>query len=423
VTHVTLDDAVQAGQVVKINELHGSKGDGKIRSRRFDPGTVIVHLGHSKGGTMRVGVVKEIKTDENRVALIPAGVESFRDQGHEVLVEAGAGAGSGFSDAEYEEAGGKICSAAAEVWAGADMVMKVKEPQPEEIARIREEQIVFTYFHFAASEELTRGIMATGCVAIAYETITDSSGRLPLLTPMSEVAGRMAIQQGAKYLEKAHGGRGILLGGVPGVAPATVVILGAGVVGMNATKMAAGLGSLVYVLDVNLERLRYCSDVMPSNVISMMSNKTNLREALAKADLVVSSVLIPGGKAPKLITRETLKIMKPGSVIVDVAIDQGGSTETSRPTTHRDPIYEVDGIVHYCVANMPGAMPMTSTMALTNATMPYALELANKGYSGAIRARKSIAAGANIVLGSVTYKGVAAAFGLPYEPVYEVLKV
>jgi alanine dehydrogenase len=372
---------------------------------------------------MQVGVVKEIKADESRVALTPAGVESFYDQGHQVLVESGAGTGSGFSDEEYAAVGGRIVATAAEVWAEAEMVMKVKEPQPSEIPHIRHEQIVFTYFHFAASEELTRAIMETGCVAIAYETITDKNGNLPLLTPMSEVAGRMAIQQGAKYLEKAHGGRGILLGGVPGVPPATVVILGAGVVGMNATKMASGLGSLVYVLDINLERLRYFSDVMPSNVITMMSNKANLRQALTNADLVVSSVLIPGRKAPKLITRETLKIMKPGSVIVDVAIDQGGSTETSHATTHRDPIYEVDGIVHYCVANMPGAMPMTSTLALTNATIPYALKLANKGYCTAIQQFESIAAGANIVLGKITYRGVADAFGLPYEPVYEVLKV
>jgi alanine dehydrogenase len=370
---------------------------------------------------MVVGVVKEVKKDENRVALTPAGVEAFRDRGHTVLVEAGAGEGSGFGDAEYAEAGGRITSA-AEVWAGAGMVLKVKEPQPDEIPHIREDQIVFTYFHFAASEELTRAIAASKCVAIAYETITDQNGLLPLLTPMSEVAGRMAIQQGAKFLEKAHGGRGILLGGVPGVPPATVVILGAGVVGMNATKMAAGLGSLVYVLDINLDRLRYYSDVMPSNVITMMSNKANLRRALADADLVVSSVLIPGGKAPKLITRDTLKIMKPGSVIVDVAIDQGGSTETSRPTTHSDPIYTVDGVIHYCVTNMPGAMPMTSTLALTNATISYALELANKGYSAAIRQHRSIAAGANIVRGTITHKGVADAFGLPYEPVYEVLK-
>jgi alanine dehydrogenase len=371
---------------------------------------------------MIIGVVKEVKADENRVALTPAGAEAFVDRGHSVRVEAGAGEGSGFDDAAYREVGARILDGPDGVWGEAELILKVKEPQPEEFPRIRAEQIVFTYFHFAASEELTRAIADTGCVAIAYETITDDKGRLPLLTPMSEVAGRMAIQQGAKFLEKAHGGRGILLGGVPGVPPATVVVLGAGVVGMNATRMAAGLGSLVYVLDVNLDRLRYFSDVMPANVITMMSNKANLRRALADADLVVSSVLIPGGKAPKLITRETLKIMKPGAVIVDVAIDQGGSTETSRPTTHRDPIYTVDGIVHYCVTNMPGAMPMTSTLALTNATIAYALELADKGYSAAIRQHRSIADGANIVLGAVTHKGVADTFGMPFEPVYEVLK-
>ena len=371
---------------------------------------------------MKVGVVKEVKSDENRVALTPAGVEAFCDRGHGVLVECGAGEGSGFTDEEYAEAGAELVEGATGVWSRAEMVMKVKEPQPEEIGHIREGQIVFTYFHFAASEELTKAIMETQCVAIAYETIMDSKGNLPLLTPMSEVAGRMAIQQGAKYLEKAHGGRGILLGGVPGVPPATVVVLGAGVVGMNATKMAAGLGSLVYVLDVNLERLRYYSDVMPANVITMMSNKANLRRALTDADLVVSSVLIPGGKAPKLITKETLGIMKKGAVIVDVAIDQGGSTETSRPTTHRDPIYTVDGIIHYCVTNMPGAMPMTSTLALTNATIKYALELADRGYSAAICKHASIAAGANIVRGTVTHESVAEAFGMPYEPVYEVLK-
>jgi alanine dehydrogenase len=371
---------------------------------------------------MRIGVVKEIKADENRVALTPAGVEAFKDRGHEVLVESGAGDGSGFSDAEYGTAGARVLDSAAGVWGEAEMIMKVKEPQLSEVKHIREEQIVFTYFHFAASEELTKGIIDSKCVAIAYETITDGNGQLPLLTPMSEVAGRMAIQQGAKYLEKAHGGRGILLGGVPGVPPATVVVLGAGVVGMNATKMAAGLGSLVYVLDINLERLRYYSDVMPPNVITMMSNKANLRKALGDADLVISSVLIPGGKAPKLITRDTLKIMKPGAVIVDVAIDQGGTTETSKPTTHRDPIYTVDGIVHYCVANMPGAMPLTSTLALTNATMPYALQIASRGYVEAIARHRSIAAGANIVRGIITHEGVASAFGLPYEPVYEVLK-
>jgi alanine dehydrogenase len=371
---------------------------------------------------MKTGVVKEIKADENRVALTPAGAEALVDRGHEVFVESGAGSGSGFEDAAYLEVGATILEGAAAVWAESEMVMKVKEPQPSEWPMIREGQIVFTYFHFAASEELTQAMIERKCAAIAYETIVDAQGRLPLLTPMSEVAGRMAIQQGAKYLEKAHGGRGILLGGVPGVPPATVVVLGAGVVGMNATKMAAGLGSLVYVLDINLDRLRYYSDVMPANVITMMSNKANLRKALSDADLVVSSVLIPGGKAPKLITRETLKIMKPGAVIVDVAIDQGGSTDTSRPTTHRDPIYTVDGIVHYCVTNMPGAMPMTSTLALTNATIGYALALANKGLARAVREHASIAAGANIVHGSVTHSGVAEAFALPFVPVSEVLK-
>ncbi len=371
---------------------------------------------------MIVGVLREIKADENRVALTPAGVEAFRDRGHDVLVESSAGAGSGFTDEAYVEAGGQLRQDAGAVWKEAEMVLKVKEPQSEEWPQIRRGQIVFTYFHFAASAALTRAMVEAGAVAIAYETITDEAGRLPLLTPMSEVAGRMAIQEGGKYLEKAHGGRGILLGGVPGVPPATVVVLGAGVVGMNATKMAAGLGSLVYVLDINLDRLRYYSDVMPSNVITMMSNKANLRRALADADLVVSSVLIPGGKAPKLIQRETLKSMKEGAVIVDVAIDQGGSTETSRPTTHHDPIYTVDGVVHYCVTNMPGAMPMTSTLALTNATMPYALELANRGYAEAIRRHKGIASGANIVHGTICHRGVAEASGLPYLPVEETLK-
>lgn len=360
---------------------------------------------------MKIGVVRELKDDENRVALTPAHVEAFCDHGHEVMVEAGAGIGSGFSDDEYASMGAQVVADAADVWAAAGLLLKVKEPLPAEYPLMRPQQVIFTYFHFAASEELTRAVMASGCVAIAYETITDGKGRLPLLTPMSEVAGRMAIQQGAKYLEKAHGGRGILLGGVPGVPPATVVILGAGVVGMNATKMAAGLGSLVYVLDVNLDRLRYFSDVMPPNVITMASNKANLRRTLADADLVVSSVLIPGGKAPKLITRDTLKIMKPGSVIVDVAIDQGGSTETSRPTTHRNPIYEVDNVVHYCVTNMPGAMPMTSTLALTNATFRYALQIADLGYQEAIARHRGIADGANIVCGEIVHPGVAAAFG------------
>ena len=371
---------------------------------------------------MIIATVKETKPDENRVALIPPGVEAFCEAGHTVLVETGAGTGSGFSDEEYASAGAEVVPRAADVWARAEMILKVKEPQPAEWPLIRRGQILFTYFHFAADEALTRAMIDRGCVAIAYETIQDNDGQLPLLTPMSEVAGRMAIQQGAKYLEKAHGGRGILLGGIPGVAPATVVILGAGVVGLNATKMAAGLGCLVYVLDVNLRRLRFFSDIMPHNVITMMSNRANLRRTIADADLVISSVLIPGGKAPKLVRRDTLQTMKPGSVIVDVAIDQGGSTETSRPTTHRDPIYEVDGIVHYCVTNMPGAMPLTSTQGLTNATMRYALTIARKGFRQAILDDPVIARGANIVEGQVTYAGVAEAFDLPCSPVEEVLR-
>jgi alanine dehydrogenase len=371
---------------------------------------------------MNVAVLREIKDDENRVALIPSGVESFVGRGHTVLVESDAGEGSGFADAEYAAAGATLVDDPARIWAEAELVLKVKEPQPREFPLLRRDQMLFTYFHFAADERLTRAVIDSGAIAIAYETITDSHGRLPLLTPMSEVAGRMAIQQGAKFLEKAHGGRGILLGGVPGVPPATVVILGAGVVGMNATRMAAGLGSLVYLLDVNLERLRYCSDVMPDNVITMMSNQANLRRALAGADLVVSSVLIPGGKAPHLITRAMLKVMKPGAVIIDVAIDQGGSTETSRPTTHRNPIYTVDGIIHYCVTNMPGAMPLTSTLALTNATMPYALVLADKGFGRAVQENRQIASGVNIARGEVTHKGVAYAFGMKYLPVYELFK-
>ena len=370
---------------------------------------------------MTVGVLKEIKPNENRVSLLPVGVELLKSHGHQVLVETRAGLGSGFPDELYKEAGAEIVATAKEVYDRADMVMKVKEPLPQEYGLIREGQIVFTYFHFAASEELTRAMIESKCVAIAYETIETADGKLPLLTPMSEVAGRMAVQEGAKYLERTQGGRGILLAGVPGVEPATVVILGGGVVGTNAAKMAAGLGARVYILDVNLDRLRYLSDVMPKNVIPVMSNTHNIRELLKVADLVVSGVLIPGGRAPKLITRGSLKLMKKGAVIVDVAIDQGGSTETSKPTTHENPIYEVDGVIHYCVANMPGAVPQTSTIALTNATLPYAVEIADKGYKRAILENPEIKKGANIVLGKVTYKAVADAFGLEYTPVEEVL--
>lgn len=364
---------------------------------------------------MIIGVVKEVRPDENRVALLPSGAETLSQRGHTVLAEVGAGVPSGFPDDDYRAAGAQTATA-EQVWQRSDIVVKVKEPQPLEYPLMRRGQILFTYFHFAASESLTRAVLESGSTAIAYETIETLDGQLPLLTPMSEVAGRMAVQQGAKYLEREHGGRGVLLGGVPGVPPATVVVLGAGIVGSNAAKMAAGLGAKVYILDINLDRLRYLADVMPPNVFTLMSNTTNLEQALRAADLVISSVLIRGGKAPKLVTRESLQIMQKGSVIVDVAIDQGGSTETSRPTSHHEPIYEVDGIIHYCVTNMPGAMPITSTLALTNATTRYLIELADRGLEGAIRKNPAIARGVNIVEGKVTYENVALAFDLPYTP-------
>jgi L-alanine dehydrogenase (EC 1.4.1.1) len=343
---------------------------------------------------MIIGVLKEIKIDESRVALLPVGAELLIEHGHHVLIETQAGSASGFSDDQYLSAGATVVSTAQEVYRRADLIIKVKEPLPQEYPFLREGQIIFTYFHFAASEELTRAIIRANCIAIAYETIETPDSHLPLLTPMSEVAGRMAVQQAAKYLEREHGGRGVLLGGVPGVEPATVVILGGGVVGTHAAKMASGLGAKVYLLDINLERLRYLSDIMPPNVIMLMSNRHNIRELLNKADVLISCVLIHGGKAPKLITRDMLRSMKKGAVAVDVAIDQGGSFETSRPTTHEDPIYEVDGVIHYCVANMPGAMPVTSTIALTNATLPYVVEIADKGYKRAILENPAISKGA-----------------------------
>ncbi|MBD5782364.1 alanine dehydrogenase [Pelagicoccus sp. NFK12] len=364
---------------------------------------------------MVIGVVRERKTEENRVALTPAGVETLLAAGHEVWVEKEAGEASGFSDEDYRAAGAKLSQGSEEVWRGCELVTKVKEPVSEEYSLIRRGQIVFAYFHCAASLELTQALSNSGCIAIAYETIQERDGSLPLLTPMSEVAGRMAIQQAAKYLEREHGGRGVLLGGVPGVAPANVVIIGAGVVGTNAAKMAAGWGARVSILDVNLQKLRYLSDVLPPNVVTLMSNPLNIREALREADVVISSVLIPGAKAPKLVKREHLALMKKGAVIVDVAIDQGGSTETSRPTNHVNPIYEVDGIVHYCVTNMPGAMPMTSTLALTNATLPYLLQIAGKGWKKACRRSKAISSGVNTVYGKIVFQPVAEAFGLPYQ--------
>jgi len=361
---------------------------------------------------MLVGILKEIKTKENRVSMTPAGVEQMIAAGHTLHVETTAGEGSGFSDQDYVNVGATIIPTPAEIYQKCDMVMKVKEPLPAEFPLIRKGQIVFTYFHFAAAEELTRAMIDSGCIAIAYETVEKANGVLPLLTPMSEVAGRMAIHEGCKYLEKTFGGKGILLGGVPGVEPGLVVVIGGGVVGTNAAKMACGLGARVYMLDTDLERLRYLSDVMPSNCFPLMSSPANLRKLLKKADLVVGAVLIAGAMAPKLITREMLGVMKKGSVIVDVAIDQGGCVETAKPTTHDDPIYEVDGIIHYCVANMPGAVSMTSTVALTNATLPYALEIAGKGYKKAILENEEIAKGLNIINGKVVYAGVAEAFGL-----------
>jgi alanine dehydrogenase len=371
----------------------------------------------SKEDLMRVGVLKEIKTKENRVAMTPAGVEQMVAHGHSILVEATAGDNSGFSDSAYQKAGAAIAASAPEIYQSCDMVMKVKEPLAVEYPLIRKGQVVFTYFHFAASEELTRAIIASGCVAVAYETVEKTDGSLPLLTPMSEVAGRMAVQEGAKYLERTYGGKGILLGGVPGVDPGTVVVLGGGTVGTNAAKAACGLGARVYLLDTSLQRLRYLSDVMPKNCFPLVSNPATIRQLLPESDLVVGAVLIAGAKAPKLITRDMLKLMKKGSVIVDVAIDQGGSLETARPTTHDNPIYEVDGIIHYCVANMPGAVSMTSTVALTNATLKYALEIADKGYQRAARENSAIAKGINIVAGHVTCQGVAEAFGLDCKAV------
>lgn len=361
---------------------------------------------------MIIGVPKEIKTNENRVALVPAGAATLVGDGHKVLVEQSAGDGSGFPDKAYTDVGAEIVPKVDDVWAQAEMIIKVKEPIKPEWPRIRKDQLVFTYFHYAADEELTRAIMDTGSVSIAYETVQLPSGELPLLTPMSEVAGRMAIQEGAKYLEKHYGGRGLLLGGVPGVLPAEVLILGGGVVGTNAAKMAAGLGARVTIFDLSLERLRYLDDVMPANVNLVYSNRLNILELLPLADLLVGAVLVTGAKAPNLVQRADLKLMKPGSVVVDVSVDQGGCIETIKPTTHEEPTYLVDGVLHYGVANMPGGVPRTSTLALTNATFPYARRLANEGWKEACRADESLALGLNVIDGKVVYPGVAEAFGL-----------
>jgi len=363
---------------------------------------------------MIIGIPKEIKADENRVGLLPGGAEQLVAAGHRVLVEAGAGHASGARDEDYVSAGARVVQTAAEIYGEAELIVKVKEPLPQEYDLFHPGQALFCYFHFAADLGLTRAMQDRGIVAIAYETVQSSDGSLPLLIPMSEVAGRMAVQEGAKYLEKPRGGRGILLSGVPGVAPADVVIIGGGVVGSGAARIAAGMGANVFILDVDLARLRYLADVMPPNVTTLMSNPYNLKKLTASADLLIGAVLIPGAKAPRLVTRGMLAFMKEGSVLIDVAVDQGGCAETSRPTTHSDPTYVVDGVIHYCVANMPGAVPRTSTFALTNATFRYALEIANKGWQAAARTNPEIASGINVVGGKVTHRGVAEAWGIPF---------
>ena len=365
---------------------------------------------------MIVGVPKEIKQDEYRVAMLPVGVEELVAGGHKVVMQAGAGLGSGIADHAYLHAGAKLVASLKDVYDAADLIVKVKEPQGEEFDVIRPGQTLFTYFHFAASRELTDRMLTSGATCLAYETLSDSRGRLPLLTPMSEVAGRMSIQEGAKYLERPQQGRGILLGGVPGVAPAHITVLGGGVVGANAARTAAGFQADVAILDVNLDRLRYLDDVMPPNVNALFSDRHMIRDQLKLADLVIGAVLIPGAKAPHLIRREDLLLMKPGSVIIDVAIDQGGCVETSRPTTHKDPIYLVDDVIHYCVTNMPGAVGRTSTFALCNVTLPWVLKLANLGIERAIAELHPIASAANIVAGRITNAAVAETFGLQFTP-------
>jgi len=370
---------------------------------------------------MIIGVPKEIKDHETRVGLVPSGALALREAGHEVLVETHAGEGSSLTDDEYRQAGATILGSADDVWRRADLVVKVKEPQPAEYGYFRPGLILFTYLHLAPLPELTGKLIESKVSGVAYETIRERDGSLPLLTPMSEVAGRMAVQIGAQYLERPNGGRGILLGGVPGVAPGEVVIIGGGVVGINAAKMAAGLGAHVTILDISLDRLRYLDDVLPANVDTAYSNRHNILDAIRRADLVIGAVLLPGAKAPHLVKRADLKVMKPGSVIVDVAVDQGGCVETIKPTTHENPTYFVDGILHYAVANMPGGVPRTSTLALTNATLPYGLKLARQGWRAACKADPALGLGLNVVEGKVVYPGVAEAFQLPLTDVGAVL--
>ena len=365
---------------------------------------------------MIIGIPKEIKNNENRVGMTPSGVKELVEHGHTVYVQHTAGEGSGFSDEDYLKAGAKILPTIEDTYAAAEMIVKVKEPIEPEYKMVRKGQLLFTYFHFACDRDLTLAMMESGATCIAYETVTGRQGGLPLLIPMSEVAGRMSVQEGARFLEKPQGGRGVLLAGVPGVKPAKVLVLGGGVVGRNAALMAAGLGADVTITDISLPTLRHLADVLPKNVKTLFSSRHNIEQELADTDLVIGSVLIPGAKAPKLVTADMLPLMRKGSVIVDVAIDQGGCFETSHATTHSDPVYEVDGIIHYAVANIPGAVPYTSTLALTNATLPYALRLADKGWRDACKADPGLAEGVNIVDGKITYEAVAEAWDLPYTP-------
>ncbi len=364
---------------------------------------------------MIIGVPQEIKNNENRVALTPAGAAELVKRGHEVYIQTAAGTGSGFNDEDYLAAGAVLLPSIEEVYGIAEMIMKVKEPVDPEYQLIKKGQIIYTYFHFASSEKLTKAMIENGSICLAYETVELDDRSLPLLVPMSEVAGRMSVQEGAKYLEKTFGGYGVLLGGVPGVPPAKVLILGGGIVGTEAAKMAAGLGADVTIMDINLKRLRYLDDIMPANVKTMMSNDYNIREMVQTHDLIIGAVLIAGARAPRLLTRDMLKTMRPGTVLVDVAVDQGGCFETTTPTTHADPTFTIDDVIHYCVANMPGAVPRTSTIALTNSTLPYALQIAEKGWKNACSDSRPLLKGLNIVHGKVVYQGVAEAFHLPFE--------
>lgn len=370
---------------------------------------------------MIIGVPKEIKSSENRVALLPGGVLKLSNDGHDVFVEKNAGNGSGFTDEQYQQAGATILDDVEDLWSRAEMIMKVKEPIEAEYGRMQEDQIIFTFFHFAASRQLTEAVKASGSTAIAYETVESDDRSLPLLIPMSEVAGRMASQQGAKYLEAPQGGHGKLLGGIPGVKPANVVVLGGGTVGVNAAKIAAGMGANTTIMDIDMQRLRYLDDVMADNVDTMFSSKANIEKLLPSTDMVVGAVLKPGAKAPHLITKDMLGMMQKGAVMVDVAIDQGGCFETSKPTTHNDPIYKVDGIVHYCVTNMPGAVPYTSTLGLTNVTLPYAADIANKGWKKAVKEDEELRKGLNIADGKIVYADVANAFDMPHTKISKLL--